>query len=197
MSNSHLAPWLAPLRLLTLQVLDHAEKFSWSVQGFGVLRLYVRKVGRLHIWDDELRYPDVSMIHNHSWDLRSTVICGGLKNYRFLEDDLLGRPFWKQRLLTGFDSKMVQSSPVLVKLDLQPIEHYGPGDVYRQAAHEIHRTEAENGTVTLMERREDSEGLADVYWPKGCTWGSAKPRPATTTEVARTVAKALRLLEQI
>src|SRR5712691_11456301 len=35
------------LQVLALAILDKASAFHWSVHGFGVLRLYIRGVGRL------------------------------------------------------------------------------------------------------------------------------------------------------
>lgn len=200
---------MTPLQIVTLQILDHATKFQWSVQGFGMLRLYIRGVGRLHIWDSALRYPNVSMIHTHSWDLRSTIVAGRLRNTRFIEMAFPhnGQPHWKQRLLTGYNSHMV-NKPTLVGLTPEPTEYYYPLNVdynpldadfghrwYEQRASEIHLTDADDGTVTLMERHEDVDGHADVYWPHHCTWGTAIPRQATEAEVVTTVAKAIAKLE--
>jgi len=183
------------LQLAVLAILDNATNYEWSVQGFGVLRLYIRRVGRLHVWDSALRYPNVSMIHNHSWDLRSDVVFGHLQNTRYNETSWLPgmsnpEPFCKQRLVTGYKTHMV--SPVEhVELSHYPVEIYLPGDVYQQRAHEIHCTNAADGTVTLMARNEDENGQADVYWPRSGTWGTAKPRPATREEIEATVAKVL------
>ena len=96
--------------MLTVGILDNASSYKWSVQGFGMLRLYIRKVGRLHIWDNELRYPGVSVIHNHSWDLESTIIVGAIRNTRYtaggfvLKDSTSGQDsaniYQHQRLVT-------------------------------------------------------------------------------------------------
>lgn len=186
--------FVKPLRLAVLHILDNAIDYDWSVQGFGLLRLYIRTVGRLHIWDDTLRYPNVSMIHNHSWDLRSTVVSGMLTNVRYTEETLIGRPFQTHRMITGYQCSTV--TPVRdTRLLEWPREKYFAGDVYTQHAAQIHQTLAINGTVTLMERQEDENGQADIYWPANCTWGTARPRPATIEEIVRTVANATALLE--
>jgi len=84
------------------------------------------------------------------------------------------------------------SSPTLVELSQQESEWYGPGEIYTQQAQEIHRTDAEDGTVTIMERKEDVvEGYADVYWPSGTEWGTAKPRAAMPEEIRRVVGNVL------
>lgn len=78
-----------------------------------------------------------------------------------------------------------------VWLSPYPPEAYGPGSVYQQQAHEIHETHAMDGTVTILERQDDAEGHADIFWPCGTEWGSAVPRQATEDEVARGVLSAL------
>lgn len=190
---------LTALQLITLALLSRPYDHPWSVQGFGVLRLFIEDVGRLHIWDTRLRYPGVSLIHNHSWNLDSVIVAGELMNTRYVEQPVaaLGlagyiRPtHWKQRLLTGFQSHMV-SAPSQVNLLAMPNEIYGPGDTYSQHADEIHETNALDGTITVMRRDENSgDGHADVYWPLGTEWGTAIPRAATRDEITRTIEGAL------
>jgi hypothetical protein len=188
-----------PLQLAVLQVLDTAHRSmvgDWSVQGFGVLRLYIRKIGRLHLWDRALQYPGVSLVHNHSWDLRSTIVCGRIVNTRFEEtESAIGHPYHGRRLLTGYQSRFVQNEFITTLLN-QPREAYIAGDVYKQSAHEIHVTDPDDGTITLMERNEDTNGEANVYWPYGTEWGDAKPRPATADEIQSTIAKCTAALEK-
>lgn len=181
---------MSPLQMTVLHILDNATKFEWSVQGMGMLRLYLRNVGRIHVWDSRLRYPGVSRIHTHSWDLRSTIVFGALYNRRFERSAILSNlivprkeHFLTQRIVCGYDTHTV-TEPEQVRLKGQPVEFYDEGMVYTQRAHEIHTTDAQEGTVTLMERNQDGPmGEADVFWPYGTTWGDAKPRPATEDEV--------------
>lgn len=182
MSHTH-----EPLQLLTMSILDNAYNYSWSIQGFGVLRLYIRGIGRLHIWDSTQRFANASMIHTHSWDLSSTVVTGKLVNHLYHED-YIGLPYNKVHLLTGYDSKLL-SEPKPIFLTEWARQIYRPGDTYSQPGSHIHYTEAQDGTVTVMARREDKDGEADVYWPQGEEWGTARPRTATTEEVARAIEK--------
>lgn len=200
---------ITALRLATIQILDRAltdneafhrrygndpHAWTWSVQGFGMLRLYIRQIGRLHIWDSALEYPNVSKVHTHSWDLKSTVVCGCVRNTRFAEEQVIGHAYKKHRLLTGYQARPVTEA-VDTRLLSWPVETYFPGDVYAQHAHEIHRTDALDGTVTIMARNEDVNGEADVFWPVGCSWGTATPRQATPEEIRGSVTKALAVLE--
>jgi len=201
-----------PLQLAVLQILDaavgqieHEQPLygDWSVQGFGVLRLYIRKIGRLHIWNSALRYPSVSLIHNHSWDLRSTVVCGRLVNQRYEEWEFAPATvtmdpdlrYNRRRIMTGYDCKFVAPEDVVTLVRLNR-EQYFAGDVYHQRAQEVHASLPDDGCITLMERREESNGEANVYWPINGAWGDAKPRLATRTEVMRTIQAAYLQLEK-
>jgi hypothetical protein len=185
------------LQLALLAILDHAQSYEWSVQGFGVLRLFIRGVGRVHLWDSELRYPNVSLIHTHSWDLQSTVVAGYLKNVRYhaYRDESGPGNYQMMRLLTGYQSRPLTDAVPVILTPGQP-ELYGPGDVYKQWKNEVHSSHPDDGTITVMARREDVNGEAFVFWPTGSEWGTATPRQATSEEVARTVAKAVRRLQE-
>lgn len=183
------------LQIAVLGILDRADGYEWSVQGMGMLRLYIQKVGRLHIWDSRLRYPGVSMIHNHSWDLRSTIVSGTLLNTRY-EIFPAGPPtHFRRRLLTGYHCEFVASREQLCLIEAGPRERYYPGDCYHQRADVVHMTDAVDGCVTLMERREDVDGHADVFWKIGEEWGNARPRPATLDEVHMVTNHARQMLE--
>ena len=175
-----------------LAILDNAEAFEWSIQGFGMLRLYIRKIGRIHVWDSALRYPGVSMIHNHSWDLASEIVFGEITNRKYFE--IPGyTPVMKQRLVTGYQHSWVEP-PVETSIAVFSRETYGPGQKYAQLANEIHLTDAVDGTVTVMARNDDVRGEADVYWPVGTAWGTAQPRPATKEEVRACIDRTLERL---
>lgn len=187
---------MTPLQTAIVAILDNAAKLDWSVQGFGMLRLYVRDFGRIHIWDSALRYPGVSMIHNHSWDLSSTVVIGAVHNTRYTIVDPEcpdAKPYAGKRMITGYHCSTVEEFAVPTFLVQRPAEHYRAGMVYAQFAHEIHRTDAVDGTVTLMSRKEDENGQADIFWPVGEQWGTAKPRKATDSEIVAARLKALAL----
>lgn len=190
---------MTPLQTTTLAILDNATSFKWSVQGFGMLRLYIRDLGRLHIWDSMLRYPGVSMVHNHSWDLRSIVISGKLVNTRFsvvkppLANTDMAALYEGKRIITGYNTKNVESLGIVSLYQHAP-EHYFVSDTYRQVASEIHRTDAEDGTITLMHRQDDAQGQADVYWPAGTEWGTATPREAQPREIIQVVGRAIERL---
>lgn len=183
------------LRTLVKIILSQSRAYQWTVQGLGMLRLYLGNEARLHIWDSELEYPNVSKIHNHSWrEFNSTVISGRIWNQKYVIDPS-GSMYYRRTLVCGMNHEWA-GEPVLVNLSEDIPEIIDPGENYSQVADEIHETEAIPGTVTLMYREYDGpKGTADVFWPVDTEWGTAEPRAATEAEVIRTVNKALELLK--
>jgi hypothetical protein len=184
---------MTPLQTAVIAILDRAPAYEWSVQGLGMLRLYIRDIGRIHIWDARLRYPGVTLCHTHSWDLESTIVFGRIINERYKEvveglGTCVPEPFWRKRIQCGYT--FVETEPdQKVMLGMASYEnYYRPGDTYTQTANEIHRNLPDDGTVTLIQHQHDGEnGEAFVYWPVGAQYGNAKPRPATPAEVKQTM----------
>lgn len=182
----------AYLRAVTRQVLidPHGAGRQWQLQGLGMLRLYLTKSIRLHVWDNHYEVPNVSNMHDHPWDFVSHVIAGRViqQRCRVLETpldqhNLPHETFMCQKLLCGPGGGL-KDEPFEVELWRAGEEQYGPGQQYRQAHAEIHVSQPIRGTVTIVNRRVVTDGEhARVFWPKGEQWVSAEPRPATTEEV--------------
>lgn len=172
-------------------ILHRAQQFDWTVQGFGMLRLRLSETERLQIWDKRLRTPNVSDIHAHPWDFKSVILAGHLYNERFLRQ---GDPRFAtqsclmQEIIPG-ELGGLTGEPWRQLLMSQGVEHYRQGDVYEQKARELHRTSFLDGTITLIHRVPAPPAFdkARVAWPVGEGWVDAKPRPATTQEVADVV----------
>ncbi len=167
-------------------VLDHASDYDWSLQGFGMLRLYLDddKRFRLHVWDGRYAVPGVSVMHDHPWSFLSLVIAGEVKNCRFsLHPHGVG--YMRQVIKCGAGGGPV-GEPEVVKMRGDQPEIYGVGDCYSQLANEVHVSVPMDGTVTLIERifNDDTEH-AHVFWPEGTEWVSAEPRLATEEEVRK------------
>lgn len=186
----------AMIRLLVQNILARPGGFDWSVQGLGMMRLYLSDEVRLHIWDSALKVPGVSAIHSHPWNMKSTVVAGRYKQHRFLPTPehyvRRGEKFKSVTIRCGEDACTMEP-PVEVEMDEQKLEVYEPGETYLQSHDEIHLSCPEDGTVTLVERTflEDRDH-ARVYWRGKGDWVDAKPRPATPDEVAQVTARALR-----
>lgn len=176
-------------------ILEQWRSYKWTVQGFGMVRTKIANVGRIHVWDSSLRSPRVSDIHAHPWDLCSRIISGELINQRFRiirdKSGQLCMPYTHSRIKTGEGGGLTGDVTELW-LDGSPPEFYTAGDLYHQAAAEVHRTIPIDGTVTLLERAM-GEPLqeTDVYWPRGTAWVSAEPREAQAYETQQSIEYAL------
>jgi hypothetical protein len=166
---------------LVRSILEAPLGRKWSLQGLGMLRLYLSPDVRLHVWSSEHRTPNVSEIHDHPWHFRSDVISGRMRNQRYREAGD-GFPYFGAAIQCGAGACM-RETPQPVRLQSGPVEEYGPGESYSQRAHELHRSDPAPGTVTIITRvvAGDPE-RARVYWPVG-EWVDAAPRPATDAEV--------------
>jgi hypothetical protein len=169
-------------KLLVRNILEYPTKFHWSVQGLGMMRVYLSRAVRLHVWDSELKIPGVSALHTHPWDMKSYVIAGRYKQHRYTKG-YNGETFNEATIQCGENAHVI-GDPVRVGLVEHDLEVYAEGDRYKQAASEIHLSLPEDGTVTIVERvfKKDTEH-ANVYWRGTGPWVDAQPRPATETEV--------------
>lgn len=183
---------------LVRSILEQWRAYEWTQQGFGFVRTKIQNVGRVHVWDSRLRTPLVSDVHTHPWPLRSTVISGELINQLFgevfgdgAETTARALRYHRQIIATGEGGGLV-GEPKDAALLPRPLELYVAGESYAQEPEEIHRTIAQDGTVTLIERSQGpplEEAL--VYWPRGMIWISAEPRPIEKWELEPTMNLAL------
>ena len=183
-------------------ILEKPSGFDWSVQGLGMMRLYLNKNTRLHLWDSSLKVTGVSPIHTHPWHFRSHVISGHLLNLRFTEitprdvfDTVRSGQYNRVKIVCGAGAKTVGETEI-VTLQREPLENYRGGETYEQKATDIHWSFAQSGTVTVCHRTflEDTEH-ANIYWPGDGPFVSAEPRRATQTEVSRVTLAALQCLD--
>ncbi len=177
---------------LVRTILEKHKSYDWTVQGFGFVRTKIANVGRIHVWDSRLAVDMVSTAHTHPWPLHSTIISGELINQRFIVgDDGLGLPYMESDIKTG-EGGNIFGEPRPVMLKSKPLEMYAAGRTYEQSSGEIHRTIAQDGTVTLLERPQGPPlEQALTYWPAGTQWVSAEPRPISGWELERTIIYAL------
>ncbi len=179
---------------LVRSILEHWESYEWTVQGFGFIRTKLFDVGRIHVWDSILTVPRVSTLHEHPWPLKSTIISGELINQRFVavEDDYEWHVnYMHSNLATGEGGGLLGDA---APQRLRPLtaEVLTPGMEYAQDPRQIHRSIAQDGTVTLMARPQGPPlQKTSVYWPAGTHWISAEPRPALASEVETVIEYAL------
>lgn len=182
-------------RATAITVLEHAAAHDWSVQGFGMMRIYFGddRRFRLNVWDPSLAIPRVSLIHDHPWDFKSWILGGYFENQRFIEDGY-GRIYNWMYLEPG-EQGGPRSERQVTKLREAAVERYFPGDTYEQRVDEIHASYYGEGAVTLNDRTgRRNDDRARVFWRDPWDWVDAKPRPATPEEIERVSRGALRLL---
>lgn len=175
-------------------ILRNAEMFEWSVQGLGMYRLYLSPDTRLHIWSESAEREKATKMHTHPWDFESLIIAGQVLDRRFIETPNINtgsKTYMKQKLLCGEGGGLV-GEPQGVYISELPSMVYGPGTGYYHRATDIHYTEFEECTVTLVRREflQDNDH-AFVYWPLYEQWGTAEPRPAEDDEIQQVVARVL------
>lgn len=180
-------------------ILEQAPHYKWSVQGLGMMRLYLSTEVRLHIWHSSLMVPDVTLVHDHPWHFESVVVEGKLTNRRYFTEFrypgdrrvpdgvYIGGPefFIKHRLFCGPGGCLEdESERVILHKALKADEICSAGDGYSQSKDQIHYTLAQDGTVTLVYRQFDGDrDHANVYCKGGRPFVSAEPRPAAPEEV--------------
>jgi hypothetical protein len=182
-------------------ILEESNHFDWELWETGMLRLDLAPDLTLHVWDMRFRNEAVTLIHDHPWGFQSTVVNGRLRNQRYslgINTNPLTpadrAPYSQQLLICGADACKLEA-PVPVWLIEQPLQIIGAGESYTQDSNEIHETDADNGTVTLVRRAfgEGPRDRANVYVPSGCEFVSAEPRKATSDEVGSIIDHALSL----
>lgn len=161
---------------------------QWTVQGFGMFRLYLQNGLRLTVWHEKHRVPNVSLLHTHPWDFVSYIVCGLMRNQRFVKSsasDACALPYMEQPIKAG-EGGGLEGEPVPVWLVPDNVELVYPRNTYGQRREEIHASYPINGTVTLCDRvvpPESDKDRALVYWEAGNQWVSAEPRAASEWQV--------------
>jgi hypothetical protein len=120
---------------------------------------------KLHVWSDHLpRAADVDVVHDHTWRLTSTVLRGKQVNCLYLEDDEglfpggVNYDLYVARneirhsndVSTAGGKQLVRENTVrLIETSTLTIAE---GDSYTMGARIFHKSLAEPGTVTLMQK---------------------------------------------
>lgn len=170
-------------------MLLHGRDYDWESQGFGLMRTYLDKDIRLHIWDDSFLVPGVTMLHTHPWNFHSTIICGTIKNTKFTHN-LDGELYHSAKIITGSNPEPVLRGDVVLSGETRVISRE-----YSQNFFEIHSTSAVDGTITVVSRSyppkiHESKGTALVFW-QGEKFVSADPHHLPWLEASVIIDKTL------
>lgn len=171
-------------KLLVKKILEASQDYEWSLQGLGMLRMYLSKEVRLHVWDPS-KSVRLSTIHDHPWDFTSEIVAGKITNviYQKLNSREHENTHWEQTIVCGPKGGAVPGGRKDVCLYEYTRYSIPGGGSYSQHHTEIHESLPEPGTVTLITRKFTSdEDHARVYFPLDQDWVSAEPRPAQPGE---------------
>ncbi len=175
-------------KALVRHILEHSPNYYWTLQGLGMLRLYLSGGAqrlRLHVWDSRFAVPGVSVIHNHPWDFTSYIIAGRLENHLFDPHPFYGKQYVCQSIKCG-EGGGLEGRSFIKRMRVSPPMTYLEGNHYYQVAQQVHASVPQDGTVTVIERVfGGDQDHAQVFWEPGLEWVSAEPRPATEEEVRK------------
>src|SRR6476469_8116915 len=119
-----------PLNGFLDYLFEHPLDFPWSIQGLGMLRLYLNDRDRLSIWHNSGRVLDATPIHDHYWGFESHILAGKLINNRYIRSEK-GGLYSRFRIVTGENTALLEG-PEDDLLLLASRWHYYPGEVYTQ-----------------------------------------------------------------
>lgn len=174
-------------KLLVKNILEHASAYKWSLQGLGMLRLYLSDEVRLHVWDS--RYaagPKVAKLHTHPWNFTSFVVAGEVTDVRYEEIKNVEPNYEYVTIKCGpGGGATCEKKPIALRWSNTKVIPVGSDYATHRLA--IHESRPLDGTVTLVKRTFVADkDHANVYFPLGMDWNhetSAEPRPATDLEV--------------
>lgn len=172
-------------KLLVKNILEKAEHYKWSIQGLGMLRLYLSDETRLHIWDDRYKIADVSPLHDHPWSFESEVVAGRVRQFRYTEvpGEEKGAAKFNYATIKCGEGAFTVTEPKTIWL-AHKFEVIHQGERYTQHKDEIHESLPCDGTVTLVHRKfHPDREHARVFWQGDGGFVSAEPRTATYAEV--------------
>lgn len=170
------------VQMILERSMSDPRAYDWTIQGFGMLRLYLPNDMRLNIWNSKYRVPHVSEIHTHPWNFESYIERGKLANIRY-ERLTEGETTHEHALLRpGPGGGVMQYFGTATLAAFNP-EFYCAGEMYTQKAHEIHMSRPGDGCVTINKRERVGADEALTFWPRGESWVSAEPKRATVEEI--------------
>lgn len=145
--------------LLVKRILETPDAHRWTLQGLGMLRLYLSDALRLHVWDPRCAAPGASAVHDHPWDFSSLIVSGALTNRLLLEvpglEAAADATHLVSRLHCGAGGGLVDR-PIRTRLVVGSVRRYEAGQLYSQVATDVHETSPDPGTddgVELVRER--------------------------------------------
>lgn len=173
------------IKALVKTILQNPLDMDWSIQGLGMLRLYLDgdKIQRLHIWCPSHAVENVSTMHTHPWSFSSLIVAGEINQVRYI-DRKEGRKVHRQIIQCGENGCLKGEPDIASLLPHNQGEFYEEGQSYHMHSVEIHESFPREGSVSIITRtfHGDTEH-AEVFWDLDKEWISAEPRKATREEI--------------
>lgn len=145
------------------------------VHGNGFIQLDLNSSGtkRLHVWHEDIPRQEVATpIHDHVFDLRSTVLTGTLIHEELDVIDAWINPVGSHRVYRAQQEPGTQNTILVPDEDTVSLEVVqrlilGPGSIYTFPAWHLHTTDHRGLTATVMDKinAPDSYGRPRVLVP--------------------------------
>lgn len=179
-------------------VLGLLPRLDWRHNGLGMLQAYAHEDAtdelRVHIWHPSLRRPGIEesgLLHDHRFDLRSTVLVGALRQVEYnltpAEDGEwhLHSVVPARKALAasgGVPNGLVEALPGRYRAATEQLEIYS-GEVYDFPKFVFHGTRTLTDlVVTVVEKSAQEEAQAKILAPydKPVVHAFANPYPRET-----------------
>lgn len=149
---------------------EHAKEFSYRehvAQGLDYLCLFRSEqlTIKAYFWDDGC-IPKFVVPHNHRYDFDSRLVCGSLREIKYMEHADFGERINRYKYDCIVDGGRGFFGPVLVNLVELSNRSYGPRDAWSNKAHvDIHTLAAiEPGTILLQTQYADKPPMRTLAW---------------------------------
>jgi hypothetical protein len=190
-------PLLREMRVLVARAMP---TLTWRHHGIGVLQAYLTEQDqevRVHLWHPDFLARDAPRIHDHRFEMRSSVLLGELEHTEFvLREDPRG--VWQRWSLTHAragitDPPVLEPGYFAADITMGCIKE---GEVYGFPMRRFHTTRVDDLCVTLVTKVEQCDLRSMLLAPRGTTpsHGFLVERPAVDIP-ARVAEAAARLME--
>ncbi len=154
-------------RILVEHILRNAKEYPWVVPANGRLTLVLAPDSVvINLFNAHYRQPGTTTTHSHTMDFKSEIIAGEMRQYRYARSsaETPGAAHYGCQELT-LDGKLMGEATDCYLLE-GPREVYRSGEFYEITAPEIHRSDPEDGTVTLITRQyKTTPASVFTFWP--------------------------------
>ncbi len=169
----HIDPSAAALQVAVLRAFPTLE---WRHHGIGVLQAYLKENSapevRVHIWHPLLERQGAiheGGIHNHRFDMRSTVLLGSIEHVEYDVQPAVDGLWEKYEVMHArAGSALPEKLPgTFSKQNLRWTVHAGSAYEFKRGA--FHRSHAAELTVTVVTKYNQTSDNAVILVPTGIT----------------------------